>query len=189
MSRNRTSLLALAVALTLAACGQKAPADTMASAPAATPAATPANAAAVVPVTAPAGTSPAAAGSLPKPEELVTPAEAASLLGDAATLEVHNMQAIYPGSVDFAYQTKKIQILAAAFYPQGGAEMFENMKKSLSVPGRHPLLFCSVGDSCFKTGEGMVHVLKGGTYFTLSWETAGAGKLEELGKTVAGRIL
>jgi hypothetical protein len=59
------------------------------------------------------------------------------------------------------------------------------MKKSLTAPGRRPLLSCSIGDSCFKAGEGMVHVLKGGTYFTLSWETAGAGKLEELGKTVA----
>jgi len=118
----------------------------------------------------------------------VTPAEAASLLGDVATLEVHNMQAAYPGSVDFAYQTKKIQILSAAFYPQGGAEMFGNMKKSLSEPGSRPLLPCSVGDSCFKTGEAMVHVLKGGTYFTLGWDTAGPGKLEELGRTVVGRI-
>jgi hypothetical protein len=173
-----------AVALTVAGCGQKAPADTVASAPAA---ATP-NAPAAVPASAPAGAPPAAVSALPKPEELVTPAEAASLLGDEATLEVHNMQAAYPGSVDFAYQTKKIQILSVAVYPQGGAEMFENMKKSLSVPGRHPLVSCSVGDSCFKTGESMVHALKGGTYFTLSWETAGAGKLEELGKTVSGRI-
>jgi outer membrane protein TolC len=184
MHPKTTSFLALAVALTLAGCGQKAPADTTASAPAATSA----SAVAATPAAAPGGPAPAAASSLPKPEELVTPAEAASLLGAEATLEVHNMQAAYPGSVDFAYQTKKIQILSAAFYPQGGAEMFENMKKSLSAPGSRPLLPCSVGDSCFKTGEGMVHVLKGGTYFTLSWETAGAGKLEELGKTVVGRI-
>jgi len=182
MHRKTTSFLALAVALTLAGCGQKAPAETMASAPAAAST----NAAAATP--AAGGPAPAAASSLPKPEELVTPAEAASLLGDVATLEVHNMQAAYPGSVDFAYQTKKIQILSATFYPQGGAEMFGNMKKSLSEPGSRPLLPCSVGDSCFKTGEAMVHVLKGGTYFTLGWDTAGPGKLEELGRTVVGRI-
>jgi hypothetical protein len=76
----------------------------------------------------------------------------------------------------------------ASLLALGGAEMFENMKKSLTAPGRRPLRSCSVGDSCFKAGEGMVHVLKGGTYFTLSWDTAGVGKLEELGKTVAGRI-
>ncbi|HEV3455977.1 MAG TPA: hypothetical protein VHG32_05420 [Thermoanaerobaculia bacterium] len=182
--RNTASFLALGVVLTLASCAQKAQVDATVPATAATSA----NAVAAVPVSALAGPSPAAASSLPKPEELVTPAEAASLLGDEVTLEIHNMQAIYPGSVDFAYQTKKIQILSAAFYPQGGAEMFESMKKSLTAPGRRPLLSCSIGDSCFKAGEGMVHVLKGGTYFTLSWETAGAGKLEELGKTVAGRI-
>jgi hypothetical protein len=184
MHRSTASLLALGVLLALASCAQQAPAD---AATASAPTATSANAAAAVPVSAQAAPH-AAASSLPKPEELVTPAEAAALLGDEVTLEVHNMQAIYPGSVDFAYQTRKIQILSAAFYPQGGAEMFENMKKSLTAPGRRPLLSCSIGDSCFKAGEGMVHVLKGGTYFTLSWETAGAGKLEELGKTVAGRI-
>ncbi|HXO18621.1 MAG TPA: hypothetical protein VOA87_01725 [Thermoanaerobaculia bacterium] len=184
MHRTTTLFLALAVVWTLAGCGQKAPGDTTASAPAATPA----NAAAATPGPAPAGASPKAATSLPKPEELVTPAEAAALLGAEATLEVHDMQAVYPGSVDFAYQTKKIQILSAVFYPQGGAEMFENMKKTLTAPGRRPLLSCSIGDSCFKVGEGMIHVLKGGTYFTLEWDTAGPGKLEELGKTVAGRL-
>jgi hypothetical protein len=136
-----------------------------------------------VPAAAPAGTR-----ALPKPEDLVTPAEAAALLGGDVTLEVHNLQAAYPGSSDFAYQTKNVRILAAAFYPEGGAEMFDNMKKTLSAPGRHPLLPCSVGDSCFMAGKGMVHVRKGDTYFTLDDDNAAAGKMEELARTVAGRL-
>jgi hypothetical protein len=175
--KTAESLLAISLLLTLAACGKTPSGQSAADAPAAAAASTPSPA-------APA----AAASPLPKPEALVTPAEAAALLGGDAVLEVHDMHAIYPGSVDFAYQTKNIRILSAAFYPQGGAEMFGNMKKTLSAPGRHPLLPCSVGDSCFLQGKAMIHVLKGGTYFTLADDNADPGKLEELGRTVAGRI-
>jgi predicted small lipoprotein YifL len=170
--KNIEPLLALSLLLTLAACGR-----TQASPSPAAPAA------AAAPASAPAATR-----ALPKPEELVTPAEAAALLGGDVTLEVHNLQAAYPGSSDFAYQTKNVRILSAAIYPEGGAEMFDNMKKTLSAPGRHPLLPCSVGDSCFMTGKGMVHVRKGGTYFTLADDNAEVGKLEELARTVAGRL-
>jgi hypothetical protein len=174
MHRKTTeSLLAVSILLTLAACNR-----TQASQPAAEAA----------PAVAPGPAAPAAASTLPKPEELVTPAEAAALLGGDATLEVHDMRAAYPGSSDFAYQTKNIRILSAAFYPQGGAEMFDNMKKSLSAPGQHPLLPCSVGDSCFRQGKAMIHALKGGTYFTLDDDNAAEGKLEELGRTVAARL-
>jgi hypothetical protein len=175
--KTAESLLAVSILLTLAACNRTA---------AGQPAAEAAPAAASA--SAPTPAAPAAASALPKPEELVTPAEAAALLGGDAALEVHDMQAIYPGSSDFAYQTKNIRILSAAFYPQGGAEMFDNMKKTLSAPGRHPLLPCSVGDSCFRQGKGMIHALKGGTYFTLADDNAPEGKLEELGRTVAARL-
>jgi hypothetical protein len=183
MHRKSTeSWLALSVLLTLAGCGRTevspSPAGTAtAAAPAAATAAMPA-----MPAT------PAAPSALPRPEDLVTPAEAAALLGGDVTLEVHNLQAAYPGSSDFAYQTKNVRILLAAFYPQGGAEMFGNMKTTLSAPGRHPLLPCSAGDSCFMTGKGMVHVLKGGTYFTLADDNAEGGALETLARTVAGRL-
>jgi hypothetical protein len=179
MHRKTTeSLLAVSILLTLAGCGRTQ--ASQAAAEAVPPAA--------VSASAPSPAAPAAASALPKPEELVTPAEAAALLGGDATLEIHDMQAAYPGSSDFAYQTKNIRILSAAFYPQGGAEMFDTMKKTLSAPGRHPLLPCSVGDSCFRQGKAMIHVLKGGTYFTLDDDNAAEGKLEELGRTVAGRL-
>ncbi len=181
MQRQSTDLfLVLSILSTLAGCGKPGQPAADAAGVAAT--------ASVAAAAAPSPAAPAAAAALPKPEALVTPAEAAALLGGDAVLEVHDMHAIYPGSVDFAYQTKNIRILSAAFYPQDGAEMFGNMKKTLSAPGRHPLLPCSVGDSCFLQGKAMIHVLKGGTYFTLADDNAAPGKLEELGRTVAGRI-
>jgi hypothetical protein len=178
MHRKSTeSWLALSFLLTLAACGRTevSPSPAGTATAAAPPAAT-----AAMPAT------PAAPSALPKPEDLVTPAEAAALLGGDVTLEVHNLQAAYPGSSDFAYQTKNVRILLAAFYPQGGAEMFGNMKKTLSA--RHPLFPCSAGDSCFMAGKGMVHVLKGGTYFTLADDNAVGSQLETLARTVAGRL-
>lgn len=120
------------------------------------------------------------------PKTLVTPQEAEALLGAPATFEVHDMEAIYPGSADFAYQTKNIRILSTVFYPTDGAEMFENQKKTLAGRGKK-LVPCSVGDSCFFVGE-MLNARKGNVYFTLEAGREDMAKIEALALKVVGRL-
>lgn len=120
------------------------------------------------------------------PKTLVTPQEAEALLGAPATFEVHDMQAIYPGSADFAYQTKNIRILSAVFYPTDGAEMFESQKKTLAGMGKK-LVPCSAGDSCFFVGE-MLNARKGNVYFTLDAPRDTMAKTEALARKIVGRL-
>lgn len=130
---------------------------------------------------------PAAASAKLDPRTLITPQEAETLLGAPATLEVHDMQAVYPGSADFTYQTRNIHILSAAFYPTNGTEMFENQRKNLSAAGKK-LLPCAVADACFLVG-GQLNARKGNVYFTM--EGAGRGdvpKIEILARKVVGRL-
>ena len=124
------------------------------------------------------------------PNVLVTRQEAEALLGAPATLEVHNVEAIYPGSADFAYtvgaQTTHVRILQAAFYPSGGAEMFENQRKTLAGMGKK-LVPCSAGDACFLLGA-QLNARKGNLYFTLVAGRDDVAKLEALARDIAQRL-
>jgi len=130
-------------------------------------------------------TSAGAAANL-DPKVLVTSQEAEAILGAPVTLEVHDMRAIYPGSADFAYQTKNVRVLSAVFYPQDGAEMFNSQKRNLAGMGKK-VVACSAGDSCFFVGE-QLNALKGNLYFTLDAPRGEEKKLEELARKVITRL-
>lgn len=131
---------------------------------------------------------PAPAGAATKldPKVLITPQEAEAILGGPVTLEVHDMQAIYPGSADFAYQTTNVRILSAVVYPKDGAEMFENQRKTLAGMGKK-LVPCSVGDACFFLGE-QLNARKGDVYFTLAAGRNDTANVEALARKVVGRL-
>jgi hypothetical protein len=141
---------------------------------------------AVAAVLATAATASARPADKLDPQTLITAQEAAALLGAPVTLQVHDMQAIYPGSADFAYQTKNIRILSAVFYPTGGAEMFESQRKTLSGMGKK-LTPCSAGDACFLVGE-QLNARRKNVYFTLEAGRDNVNRVEALANKVVGRL-
>jgi hypothetical protein len=130
----------------------------------------------------------ASAAAKPDPKMLVTASEASALLGGNVTLTVHDMEKVYPGSVDFAYETKGGQILSVQVDPLDGPEKLANMGRDLAAahPGR-PAGRCSVGDKCFVRGED-IFATKGHWYIHLSAGRQNAGQIEELARLVASRL-
>ena len=122
------------------------------------------------------------------PAMLVTAAEAKALLGGDATLEVFNMQGAYPGSVDFAYQTKNIRILTVQIIPGNAAEMLANMRRDLGAA--HPNTKqspCSAGDACFMDRE-TLFATKGKWYLHLEAGRENTGKMEDLARRIMTRL-
>jgi hypothetical protein len=135
----------------------------------------------------------AGAGSLvaatkPDPKTLVTPAEASALLGGSVTFEAHDMDKVYPGSLDFSYQTKSVRILSVAVDPLDGPEKLSHMKRDLKEA--HPnakQAACSVGDACFMQGEDLF-ATKGKWYIHLSAGRESKDKIEDLARKVVSRL-
>lgn len=128
------------------------------------------------------------AASKPDPKVLVTPAEASAILGGAVTLEVHDMEKVYPGSVDFSYQTKNIQILSVQLDPLDGPEKLSNMRRDLKAA--HPTTnqpACTVGDACFMQGEDLF-ATKGKWYIHIDAGRENKDKMESLGRKIAARL-
>jgi hypothetical protein len=129
------------------------------------------------------------------PQSLITVGEAAAILGEAPTFETEAMPA-YADAVGFNYHTKGLHYLSAAFYPGGGVEMFNNMKRDLPEAKKLSETPCSgIGDQCIFSGSGagvgMLHAVKGTIYFTLSADVPASDRkrvYEDLGRKVAGRL-
>ncbi len=123
------------------------------------------------------------------PASLVTAAEAKALLGADATLEVTNMQAVYPGSVDFTYWTKnKSRALEVQLYMDPTGEMFANMRRTLKA--NHPnanQIPCSAGNVCFMQGE-RLWATKGKWFVHLDAGSENTGKMEDLARSIMTRI-
>ncbi len=123
------------------------------------------------------------------PAILVTSAEATALLGGDATLEVSNVQAVYPGSVDFTYWIKnKSRGLAVQLYLDPTGEMFANMRRTLKA--NHPnanQIPCSAGNVCFMQGEALF-ATKGKWYLHLDAGRENTGKMEDLARRIMTRI-
>ena len=123
------------------------------------------------------------------PASLVTPAEASALLGGDATLEVSNVQAMYPGSVDFTYWTKnKSRSLAVQLYLDPTGEMFANMRRTLKA--NHPdadQTPCAAGNVCFMQGE-RLWATKGKWFVHMDTGRINTGKMEDLARSIMTRI-
>jgi hypothetical protein len=124
----------------------------------------------------------------PDPKALVTPAEAAALLGGEVTFEAHDMEKIYPGSLDFSYQTKNVRILSVAVDPLDGPEKLSNMKRDLKAA--HPKSTqdaCTAGDACFMQGEDLF-ATKGKWYIHVGAGREHKAQMNDLARKIVSRL-
>jgi hypothetical protein len=101
------------------------------------------------------------------------------------------MEKVYPGSVDFVYETKPgkedDQILSVEVDPLDGPEKLANMRRDLAAADRNRQVTCSAGDKCFMEGEDLF-ASKGSWYIHMSAGRQNAGKIEAVARKVAARL-
>ena len=124
----------------------------------------------------------------PAPASLVTAAEASALLGGNVTLTVNDMEKVYPGSVDFVYETRTGQILTVEVDPLDGPEKLANMRRELTA--RDPKRSeppCSAGDKCFMDRDDLF-ASKGKWYIHMNAGRGNATKVDAIARKVASRL-